>query len=238
MLEGAEASLIRRLQAASESLDVVGRFQEIADDVAGWDAEQVAPREIDRRIVRWLNDNEMGFDTWRAGMEADGFNELLPGLNYRKLYDAYGIEKWAIDCIRSIAFTDEPIPFYPLAAGYMLEFPKEDPPYVIAVLTPFTDADLAGRQVKEKCKTFFGARAARPTKERDVESARMGRMHRAGMSYRAIAIQVLRAEHPDIVDHPHKYKREIEAMRSTIAKRISADEEVWKERQGESSTDE
>jgi len=27
-------------------------------------------------------------------------------------------------------------------------------------------------------------------------------------------------------------------MRSTIAKRISADEEVWKERQGESSTDE
>jgi len=122
----------------------------------GVGCEQVAPREIDRRIVRWLNDNEMGFDTWRAGMEADGFNELLPGLNYRKLYDAYGIEKWAIDCIRSIAFTDEPIPFYPLAAGYMLEFPKEDPPYVIAVLTPFTDADLAGRQVKEKCKTFFG----------------------------------------------------------------------------------
>jgi len=236
MLEDAPDALLRRLQAASEAFNVPVLFRDIADNVLDWDSARMDPREIDSRIVQWLEDNHLGFEDFEKDMQAEGFDELVPGLNYRKLYDAYGIEKWAIDCIKSIAFTDEPTPFYPLAAGYMLDFPNEDPPYSIAVLTPYTDAKLAGRQVEEKCKTLFGTKAAKPTKARDVESARMGRMHRDGMSYREIAIQVLREKYPDIIAHPHKYKREIEALRSTIHKRIAADDAVWKERNGESST--
>ena len=91
----------------------------------------------------------------------------------------------------------------------MLEFPNEDPPIVIAIMTPLTDARLAGKQVEQKCKQFFGAKAAKSNKKDEVEAARMLQMKREGMSLRDIAIQNLRTKYPDIVEHPVRHRAKI-----------------------------
>ncbi len=236
MTEPTDKGLLQRLQAASHALPVVDLLQDLADDVASWNASGVSEREIDKRIVEWLEENDMGFNAWHAGLEEEGFLALVPGLNTRRLYEVYGFEKWMIECVRSIAFTDEPIPFFPYTAGFMLEFPNDDPPMLMAIMTPLTDPDLASRQVKKKCKEFFGAKASKANKRDEVEAARMLQMKRQGMSYRDIAIQNLRNKYPGIIEHPTRYRQQIKTEKSRVAKRLQSAEATWKERLAESST--
>jgi len=168
-----DAGHIRRLQAASHALPVVEMFRDLADDVFDWNHSRTSKREIDRRIVLWMNSQGFGYDNWRQELEDEGFPELMPGLNTRRLYELYGIESWVIECVRSIAFTDEPAPFFPYTAGFFLEYPEGDPPLLIAIMTPLTDPDLASKQVKKKLREFFGSKAMKANKRDEVEAARM-----------------------------------------------------------------
>ena len=230
MLEQIDEGLLRRLQAASHALPVVETFQDLADDVSGWTADGTSDKEIDRRIAGWLDEQGFGFEEWKAEMEADGISTIAPGLDLRKLWNVYGIEQWVIECVRSIAFTDEPTPFLPFSAGFWLEYPEGDTPMLVAVMTPLTDPDLAAKQLKKKHKEFFGAKATKSNKRDEVEAAKMLQMHRQGMSYREIAIQNLRSEYPDIVVHPTRHRSVIATERDRVAKRIRSADETWKER--------
>lgn len=236
ILDQIDEALLRRLQAASHALPVVERLQDLADDVSGWTVDGVSDKEIDKRIASWLDEQGFGYENWKADMEADGIASLAPGLDLRKLWKVYGIEQWVIDFVRSIAFTDEPIAFLPFSAGFWLEYPEGDPPMLVAVMTPLTDPELAAKQLKKKHKEFFGARAAKANRRDEVEAAKMLQMHRQGMSYREIAIQNLRSNYPDIVEHPTRHRGKIATERDRVAKRITSAEETWKERLGESST--
>lgn len=236
MIGELDEALVRRLQAASYALPVVEMLQDIADDVAGWTADGLADKEIDRRIVAWMNANECGFESWRTAFEDEGFTQVWPNLDVRTLWDIYGVEQWVIDCTRSIAFTDEPVPFFGFTAGFMIEHPEQDPPMLIAIMTPMTDLDLAAKQIRKKGREFFGAKAVKRVKRDEVEAAKMLYLHRQGMSYREIAIQNLRSRHPDILQHEIRYRREIATEKSRVAKRIASAQLTWNERVGESST--
>lgn len=238
MLEPIDGELVRRLQAASHALPVVERFQDLADDVCGWTSEGVSDKEIDKRIASWLDDEGFGFEAWSAELEGDALVKLAPGLDMRKLWKIYGLEEWAIECVRSIAFTDEPIPFHPLSAGYWMTYPESDPPTLIAVMTALSDPDLAARQLKKKHREFFGAKATKANKRDEVEAAKMLQMKRQGQSYRDIAIQNLRSKFPDIAANPTRYRAQIATEKDRVAKRIKSAEETWNERLAESSTPE
>lgn len=239
MFEGDDASLIERLRATSYALPLVERMRDIADDVASWDAEGMGRREIDARILRWMADEGIGVESWLQEPEIAAIAERIPELDMRKVWNAYGVEQWLKECVWSVALTDEPTPFYPLAAGFMYD-DRSDPelPFVIAVMTPLTDVELAVSQIKNKLKKEFGNRAVRPTKKDEVDNARMLAWKRQGMSLRNITIQMLRDKYPEIVRNPRKYNSQIESKKSTYAKRIKAAEQVWKERHVDSSTPE
>ncbi|MDO9107718.1 MAG: hypothetical protein Q7U89_01830, partial [Coriobacteriia bacterium] len=145
MFETLDSELMRRLKAASYALPVVEMFRDLADEVSGWAVDGVSDKEVDARIVAWLDEHECGFESWREGMEQDGVGTLFPGLDLRRLWSIYGVERWAVECVRSIAFTDEPMPFLPFSAGFMIDYPDDEFPMLVAIMTPLTDLDLAGR---------------------------------------------------------------------------------------------
>lgn len=229
-----------RLLAASYALPVEETLRDLADDVASWDAEGLSEREIDSRIRKWGEENGLGRESFIAEYleENPGFQEQFPGLDLGRVWQAFKYDEWLIECVRSLAFTDEPVAFHPLAAGFWYDMPEHEPPLLIAVMTPLSDPDLGARQMKEKFRAFFGAKAARSTRKYEVENARMLARKRQGMTLREIAVQNLRDQHPDIIHRPAKYKRQLDAEKSRVAKAISAAKEVWKERLPDSSTPE
>ncbi len=83
-----------------------------------------------------------------------------------KLWEAYGVEPWLRECVRSVAFTEEPTPFLPFAAGYWIEDTWSEEPTLIAVMTPLTDPKLAAKQLIEKHKKMFGKASGSPRKTR------------------------------------------------------------------------
>jgi hypothetical protein len=236
MFETVDSELMRRLKAASYALPVVEMFRDLADEVACWSVEGVSDKEIDKLIVAWLDEHECGFDAWMVAMEQDGIAALAPGLDLHRLWGVYGVEQWAVECVRSLAFTDEPTAFLPFTAGFMIDYPDDELPMLIAIMTPLTDLDLAGRQIKERGRAFFGDRAAKPNRRDEVEAAKMLHQKRAGMSYRDIAIENLRSTFPDIIRHPTRHRERIATEKDRVAKRIKAAQKTWNERLSESST--
>lgn len=239
MFEAVEPSVATRLMAASYAAPVVDRMREIADDVASWDAEGLSRKHIDGLIRQWMDAEGIGFAGWLEEPDVRAIAERFPEFDMQRLWRAYSFEEWVIECVWSVAFTDEPIPFYPFTMGYMYD-DRSNPefPLVVAVMTPLTDVKLAVRQIENKLNKEFGARAVRQNKKDEVRAARMLAMKRQGMSLKEIAIQTLREQYPDIVRNPRKYKAQIETEKSRVAKRIKSAEEVWKQRGVESSTPE
>jgi hypothetical protein len=239
-VEMVPVELLTRLQAASYALPVEEKLRDIADDVAGWDADGLTNAQIDARIIGWMGEHGFGYETWKADLDKDEPQLLaeFPQLDPVKLWKVFGFEDWVKDCILSLAFTDEPIPFHAWSAGTWLELGDADPPMLVAIMTPLSDPQLAAKQLVEKHRKLFGDKAARSSRKDEVENARMMQRHRAGMSYRDIAIQNLREQHSDIVSRPHKYKAQLERERQRVSKCIGAAEELWKERLPESSTGE
>lgn len=238
MYEFLDPGLLKRLTAASHALPVEDALRDLADEVASWDVEGMTRREIDARIRKWGRENGLSPGQFRADLQKEypGQEELLKRLDIEGLWKSWGYDEWLIGCVRSLAFTDEPTAFHPLAAGFWLPMPIADPPLLLAVMTPLSDPELASRQVKQQYENVFGKKAARKTRDAEVERARMLGQRRRGMSPREIAIQNLRDKHPDIVKRPNKYKRELETEKDRVTKALKA--EVWKERIPESSTPE
>jgi hypothetical protein len=235
-----DPGLLARLTAASHASGIEDGLRDLADDVASWDAEGLTAKQIDKRIRAWGREHGVTAEEFRSDVLKDyaGHEDLVSEIDFEKLWKAFGYEEWLIECVRSLAFTDEPIPFHPLAAGFWLPVPNADPPLLIGVMTPLSDPDLATRQVKEQFTKFYGKKAARKTKANEVERARMLAQYRRGMSHREIAIQNLRDRYPDIIHRPHKYKDKIETEKSRVAKELSVSDVVWKERGFDSSTPE
>lgn len=218
-----------RLLAASYALPVQELLQDLADEIDGWWADGVPEDEIDRRATEWLR-SEIGDGSAELEQQWGWVKMLFPSVDLKSAYKQFGVEQWMIDCAKSIARTSEPLPFYPLAAGFYFVVPDDEFPMMVTVTTPFSDPELVARKLVKEHKKLFGTKAAKSTNTGEVEAARMLAMHRQGMSYREIAIQELRADYPDIIHTPHRYRKEISSKRSTIAKRIAALQKVWKER--------
>jgi hypothetical protein len=162
-----------------------------------------------------MDEDCFGYSTWKDELDKDelGLLSQYPNLDPVKLWKVFGFEAWVKDCIRSLAFTHELIPFHAWSAGMWLEQPDDDPPLLIAIITPLSDPQLdpqlAARQLIEKHRKLFGDKATRSTRKDEVANARMLHRKRDGMSYTDIAIQSLRQQHPDIVSHAHRYRAEI-----------------------------
>lgn len=240
MFENAPQQLVNRMLAASHAIGVTDALRDLADDVAGWDAEGCTSRQIDHRIREWVKGTAVGYDAFLVDVYEPLCRDIPEAVHFdpQKLWRAFGVEDWLVECARSIAFTDEPIAFLPLAAGYWMHIPDPEVPMLVAVMTPLSDPELGARQMKEKYAEVFGKKAARSTRRDEVENARMLGRFNSGMSYRDIAIQNLRDEHPDIVERPSKYKAVLKTERERVVKAVSAARELWKERFPESSTPE
>lgn len=239
-MDDLDPALLDRLTAASFALGVEDAVRGIADDVAGWDADHLTASQIDNRILEWAAAHGWDYDDWLQELERDrpGLWQAFPTLNPKRVWELFGFDQWLIDCVRSYAFTDEPIPFLPFAAGLWIEQPESNPPMLACYITALTDPQIAAKQLIEKHKRLFGAKAGRSTRAQDVDNARMLHKHRQGMSYREIAIQNLRDKHPDIITNPNKYRKPLKTERERVVKCIAAAEELWKERLPESSTPE
>lgn len=238
MAEVLDPNLLARLTAAAHASGVEEGLRDLADDVASWDAEGLTAKEIDRRIRAWIRKCGISAEQFKAELRADfvGNEDLFEALDFGALWKHLDYEQWLIDCVRSLAFTDEPTPLHPFSAGFWLPVPNTDPPLLLGVMTPLSDPDLASRQVREQFVSAFGEKAGRKTKRNEVERARMLAQSRRGMSHRDIAIQNLRDRYPDIVTRPHKYKKQIETEKSRVAHELRVSDEVWKERLPEAST--
>lgn len=236
-MSNASLDLVRRLQAASYAVDLAEHLEEIADEVRDLDVAGASERDIDRRVRRWMKEQGVDFESWaaevRPELEASGVAEHI---DLNKVWKAYGVEPWLQNAVRSVAFTHEPIPFLPFAAGFWLEDDISDPPTLIAVLTPLSDPHLAARQLVEKHKRLFGKQASGRARKDEVFNARMLARNRAGQGYTFIAVQNLREDHPDIVRNEYRYRAEIKAEKERVAKAIRAAEKLWKERGFDSST--
>lgn len=230
MYDDLEPELLQRLQAASYALPITEKLQGIADEVYDMDHERRTDKEIDRRIREWANDAGYGYKDFVADFRADFAGTMFEKLDTRGLWEAYGMDEWLKECVRSIAFTDEPIPFLPFAAGYWMSLPNEDPPILIAVMTPLSDPKLAARQLLDKHREVFGKLASGSPRKDEVFNARMLDRHRQGMSYKEIAIQNLSDKYPDIIRNPRKYKKQLDTERARVIKAIKAAEELWNSR--------
>ena len=159
-----DANMLARMTAASYALPLEEKLRDLADDVASWDAEGLTSSEIDSRIRKWGRETGLlDYEEWLRDFEEQFPNtdEFLPGFDPLGLWRAMKFDDWLIECVRSLAFTDEPIAFHPLAAGFWLPIPNADPPLLIAVMTPLSDPELASRQLKEKFAEQFGKRESR-----------------------------------------------------------------------------
>lgn len=231
MFEDMAPSLAARLQATSYALGLDQSLREIADVVYDMDVAGATERDINRRIHAWMNTHGLGYAAWHEEVtEALGDLPIFGKLDLNKVWLAYGVEPWLQECIRSVAFTDEPTPFLPFACGIWFEDDTQDPPLLIAVLTPLSDPEVAAKQLKEKHRKMYGRRASGSPRKDEVFNARMLARHNAGMSYRDIAIQNLREECPDITGNPYRHKDKIKTEREKVAKAIPAAEKLWKER--------
>lgn len=225
-----DKALQDRLLAASYALPVQEALQDLADDIDSCWADGVPEEEIDRRGRAWLEEHLFPDGPSEMEQLLGPFLTLLPGVDPKKLYDALGIETWALDCAKNIARTGEPLPFYPLSGGFYFPVADQEFPVLVCVTTPLTDIELASRQMVKQHKKLFGTVAPKRNKLDEVDAARMLAMHRQGMSYREIAIQNLRDDYPDITASPYRYRDKITTERNRVAKRIAALQKVWNER--------
>jgi hypothetical protein len=236
MFDDMPSELIARLTATSYALSLRQDLQDIADKVYDLNASGATERDINRRIHRWMKEKGLDYESWLAEVEPELEQAGLVGrFDLNKMWIGYGVEPWLRECIRSVAFTNEPIPFLPFAAGYWIEDTNSEEPRLIAVLTPLSDPHLAARQLVEKHKKVFGTRASGSPRKDEVENARMLALHHEGMSYKEIAIQNLRARYPDIVTRPDKYRTELTRETERVKKAVPAAERLWKERGVDSS---
>lgn len=225
-----DKALQDRLLAASYALPVMEALQDLADDIDGWWADGVPEEEIDRQGRAWLKEELFPDGPAELEEQLGPFLAQFPDADPEKLYDALGIETWALDCAKNIARTGKPLPFYPLSGGFYYPVPDPEFPVLVCVTTALTDIELASRQMIKQHKKLFGTKAAKRNKLDEIDAARMLAMHRQGMSYREIAIQNLRDDHPDVIQSPHRYRDQINRERNRVVKRIAALQKVWKER--------
>ncbi|MHB1477597.1 MAG: hypothetical protein ACYCXD_08495 [Coriobacteriia bacterium] len=121
MYDNLAPELEQRLRAASHALPVEDTLREIADTVLSMDQDGFTGKQIDAYILEWMDEHGFGYEPFLAEFTRDFAGTMFESVDPRKLWDAYGTEDWFKACIRSLAFTDEIIPFIPLAAGYWLE---------------------------------------------------------------------------------------------------------------------
>lgn len=221
------------LQTISNMTELEELLQDVADEVHGMLADGSAEAEIDRYILGEVD--ELGLSA--AGMK-DGFPPV-PGLseeaqaavmdNFAKLLDEYWC--WAI---RRFAVEGKMPPFAPLISGgafsSIIAVDEETRiPCVIAVVTPFSDLEVAIEELREEHGKVLGREPFRNTKS-TLEASEFYRMHRQGMSYRDIAIQSLRKKCPDIIEEPDRHKDELKRERSRVIKAVRAAERLWNPR--------
>lgn len=168
---------------------------------------------------------------------------LLEPSQRETLLDAIGFERWTVENIRRGAREEMPLPFGLAAGGVTTDRRDPEWPTVWAVATPVSDPKALAGAFLAECRKQFGRHASRDVSQH----ATKGKAHRftpeemvamkdRGMSYKEIAIQSLRDEHPGIIENPDAYRREWKTERERVIKVIRAARRVWKDRLPSDST--
>jgi len=168
----------------------------------------------------------------------------MRGEDRERLLDLFAVERWTAENIRRSVREETPLPFGIAVGGVWLDTSNgNDWPAVWAVATPASDPEAMAKTFLRTCQRAFGKQAfrdvsqhARRGKPQPLTPEEMAAMHQRGMSYREIAIQSLRSEHPDIVENPGAFRSEIKSERARIIKVIRAAQGLWNLRMPEEST--
>jgi hypothetical protein len=235
-----ERRLNRRAQAASLMMPWPDIAKHCAERL-GIDYQDVA-EQSDDVLIGVLAD--VGF-TREAMAAAFPLANAVPPEQLSALMDSLGIEKWFAENIRRAVREEDPLPFgLGVGGSFIVAPPDEATPMVWAVATPMSDPDAVAKQFLRNCRKALGKQAfkdvsqhAPRTHEHRFTPEQMVAMHERGMSYKEIAIQSLRDEHPEIVTDPDKFEREWRREKGRIIKVISAAKALWKERAPETSID-
>jgi hypothetical protein len=237
-----DAAISKRAEDLAHAAGFVDVFQELADEVEGLWAAGVAEREIDRHVLARIR--EMG---WDPREHFATFPEVahLTDDQREQILKALRIEDWGVECVKSIARTGKPLPFIYAVGDVFVDTSAigDGTTLVWAVATSATNPEDVAKKFVRKCKEVFGDQV---TKEQRPQIQRPGQYtpaeahekHRQGMSYRDLAVQNLRRTYPDIIAHPHRYRRETRTERERLVDEIARFAELWGKRIPDSPTEE
>jgi hypothetical protein len=163
--------------------------------------------------------------------------DLLTEEQKAQLLKALRFDEWLIECVKSVARTGKPLPFfYAIGDVFVDKSLGEDDPLVWAVATSATNPEVVAKKFVRKCKEVFGSQVVKDQNPRrmlpgQLTPAESYEKHvLQGMSYRDIAIQNLRHSSPGIIDNPHRYKRRIEQERARLVDEIERFAKLWGKR--------
>lgn len=228
----------QRAQAASLMLPWKQLAQVFADHArVSFDEIEDASDELIIRIM-----DEKGFS--RRDLVADiPALQSLTAEDQEAVFDAIGMEHWTAENIRRGAREEAPLPFGLMVGGVFVDTSNgADCSIVWAAATLASDPDAVARTFTRQCRHTFGQQAFKDVSQRtssgrthEFTPEEMFAMHERGMSYKEIAIQTLRAGHPDIIESPGSFKSEIKKERERIIWVIRAAQKLWSARMPENS---
>lgn len=240
-IEPEDKDLIKHAEDASQVVPFVQFFRDLADDVDSWWADGVPEREVDRRILDGVK--ELGWDTAKFAEGIPMFDAMSEEQR-ANILKALRFDEWTIECVKSIARTDKPLPFI-YAIGDVFVDDKSmgnEGVLVWAVATEATNPEVVAKKFVRKCKEVFGNQVTKDIKPRVMRPGQYtpaesyAKHVHEKMSYRDIAIQNLRRTHPDIITRPHKYKRQIKDEKERVRDEILRFAALWGNRLSDSPT--
>lgn len=241
MIEPEDRDLIKRAEDVSHAVPFVELFQDIADEVDGWWADGIPESEIDRRIL--AGTHELGFDA-RLFWDSVPVLRDITDEQRENLIRALRFDDWTVACVRSIARTGKPTPFIYAIGDVFVDHTTlgDEGTLIWAVATEATNPETVSRKFVRKCKEVFGEHVTKEQRPKQkwtgqLTPAEAAEKKRQGMSYRDIAILNMRYDHPDVVEHPYRYKAALKAEKERLREEIATFNRLWGKRLPDSPID-
>ena len=234
--------LIKRAEELSNAVPFVEFFQDLADTTQVWMEKGLSEQELDERVLEGVR--ELGWDAEVMAKEIPQL-EIIPEEKRAEFLRLLKIETWAVECVKSIAKDEKPIPFIYGVGDVIVDVWTfgPDEPLVWACATAATPPEALAKKLLKTCRETFGRQASKDPKPRvkrkgQKTPAEATAAHRQGMSYAEIAVQNLRGTHPDIIASPGRFKKQIETERMRLRDEIHSFEKLWEKRLPEPPTEE
>lgn len=242
MIEPEDIAIIKRGQQYAEAMSLRNAFADAADDVEEMWRKGVPDTVVDRHLHAWIE--EEGISA-RPFLDDERSLDHLTSEQKDMLAQALRFDEWIRECVKAIARTGKPLPFFYAIGDVFVDtdtLKEEGDSIVWAVGTRATNPEVIAKKFVKTCKQVFGDQVTKDQRPKQRHAGQLtptealGRF-KEGMSYREIAIQNLRYDFPDVIEHPHRYRAEIKKERHAVIEEIRTAQKLWGERMPELPTD-